>query len=280
MDKEKTMDRRVCLIAGYDKNNTIQDYVVFLIQELSKISDVYYFADANMSDKELSKIRAYTKYAQSSPHFGKDFGSWQYLMHYIGWKNLALYDEMIICNDSIYGPMTNIEDIFDYMELRGYDFWGLTENYNSNYHLDSYFMVFNQNIITNCKFQEFWKSITPELGKNTYETVLTPFLTELGFVGNGYIKNYKKEDQLAYPLHLLKYKKMPFIRIKSLKNPDENLKEPVFYIDSRIKNKTGYDTNMIKSHLSTYDNFKGFGFSYYMKNAVNKLKDKVENMFS
>ena len=274
------MDKKVCLIAGFDKDNIIQDYVVFLVQELSKISDVYYFADGNMSDRELSKINAYTKYAQSSPHMGKDFGSWQYLMHYIGWKNLEKYDEMIICNGSVNGPRTNIEDIFDYMELRNYDFWGLTENYNSNYHLDSYFMVFNQNIIKNLKFQEFWKSITPELGKKTYETILTPFLTELGFIGNSYIKNYKKEDQLAYPLHLLKYNKMPFIRIKSLENPEINLKEPVFYIDSRIKQKTGYDTNMIKNHLNTNGNFNGFGINYYLKNTLDSIKNRIENLFS
>ena len=277
---EDIMDRKICLIAGFDKNNIIQDYVVFLVQELSKISDVYYFADGNMSDTELSKIKAYTKFAQSLPHTGKDFGSWQYLIHYIGWKTLLTYDEMIICNDSIYGPMTNIEDIFDYMELRSYDFWGLTENYNSNYYLDSYFMVFNQNVMRNCKFQEFWKNIIPETGKKTYETVLTPFLTELGFVGNSYIKNYKKEDQLAYPLHLLKHNKMPFIRVKSLKNPDENLKEPVFYIDSKIKQKTGYNTNMIKSHLSVNNDFKGFGFAYYFNNFTNAVKNKIENLFS
>ena len=274
------MDKKVCLLAGDDKDNIIQDYVVFLVQELSKISDVYYFADANMSEKELSKIRAYTKYAQSAPHKGKYFGSWQYLMHYIGWRNLENYDEMIICNDSIYGPMTNMEDIFYYMELKNYDFWGLTENYHSNYHLDSYFMVFNQDVIKNCKFQEFWKSITPEIGGKSYETILTPFLTELGFIGNSYIKNYKKEDQLAYPLHLLKHNKMPFIRIKSLKSPETNLKEPLLYIDGRIKNKTGYDVNLIKSHLSADKNFKGFGLNYYVKNTIENIKNKVENLFS
>ena len=274
------MDRKVCLLAGYDKYNIIQDYVVFLVQELSKISDVYYFADSNMSEKELSKIRDYTKYAESLQHGGKYFGSWQYLMHYIGWQTLEKYDEMIICNDSIYGPMTNIEDIFDYMELRNYDFWGLTENYHSTYHLDSYFMVFNQNIIKHCKFQEFWKSITPGVVSKNYETLLTPFLTEIGFVGNSYIKNYRKEDQLAYPLHLLKYNKMPFIRVKSLKNPEINLREPIWYMDTKIKNKTGYNTDMIHRHLSSVGEFRGFGINYYFKNMLDSIKTKVENLLS
>ena len=45
------------------------------------------------------------------------------------------------------------------------------------------------------KFQEFWQNITPGFSRKTYETVLTPFLTELGFVGNSYIKNYKITDK-------------------------------------------------------------------------------------
>ena len=64
------MEKRICLLAGYDKNNVIQDYVVFLVQELSKISDVYYFADGNMPEKELAKIEPYTKYAKSADHKG------------------------------------------------------------------------------------------------------------------------------------------------------------------------------------------------------------------
>ncbi len=271
------MEKRICLLAGYDKNNTIEDYVVFLVQELSKISDVYYFADGEMPAAELDKIRPYTEYAESAPHQGHDFGSWQYLIHYIGWNKIGQYDEMIICNDSIYGPMTSMQDIFDYMELRGYDFWGLTENYHSNYHLDSYFMVFNNDILKNIKFQEFWKNITPGFNRKTYETVLTPFLTELGFVGNSYIKNYKKDDMLAYPLHLLETKKMPFIRIKSLKEPEFHLKEPVFNIDGRIRKKSGYDTGMIKKHLAAVDDFSGFGIKYYLKNTVNTLKSKFDN---
>lgn len=270
------MEKRICLLAGFDKRNKIQDYVVFLIQELSKISDVYYFADGEIPQEELAKIKPYTRYAESAPHKGYDFGSWQYLIHHIGWKELSTYDEMIICNDSIYGPMTNMRDIFDYMELRGYDFWGLTENYNSQYHLDSYFMVFNNDIIKNRKFQEFWKNITPGLSRKTYETVLTPFLTEQGFVGNSYIKNYKKEDQLAYPLHLLKNNKMPFIRVKSLRDPAYHLKEPVFHIDDRIKLKSGYDTKMIHKHLAAAETYNGFGLGYYWKSALDQIKSRVD----
>ena len=276
-NRRKAMEKRITLLAGYDKNKIIRDYVVYLVQELSKISDVYYFADGKLPRDELDKIRPYVKYAESSLHQGYDFGSWQYLIHFVGWNKLSQYDEMIICNDSVYGPMTELQDIFDYMGLRGYDFWGLTENYTTNYHLDSYFMVFNNNILKNAKFREFWQNITPGFNRKTYETVLTPFLTELGFVGNSYIKNYKKDDMLAYPLHLLEIKNMPFIRVKSLKEPKYYLKETVFNIDGKIHRKTGYKTEMINKHLSAVGDFSGFGVKYYLKNTMDSLKSKFDN---
>ncbi len=273
------MNNRICLLAGYDKKNVVQDYVVYLARKLSKISDVYYFADAKMPETELKKLKNYTKYAASTPHKGYDFVSWQILMNHIGWEKIMTYDEMIICNDSVYGPMRNMEDIFDYMSLRDYDFWGLTENYNSNYHLDSYFMVFRQDVLKHPKFHEFWNNIIPSPNRKTYESVLTPYLTELGFNGNSYIKNYKKEDQLAYPVQLLKFNRMPFIRIKSLSDPETNLKESMFHIDSRIQKESGYDIKMIHDHLKENDSFVGFGFPYYAKKNKETLKRKISKFF-
>ena len=276
---ESTMSKKICLLAGFDKKNIVQDYVIYLARKLSKLSDVYYFADAKMNAKELEKLKPYTKYAASAQHKGYDFGSWQILINHIGWEKIMTYDEMIICNDSIYGPMSNMEDIFDYMELRDYDFWGLTENYNSNYHLDSYFMVFKNDILKSEKFHEFWNNIIPSSNRKMYESILTPFLTELGFSGNSYIKNYKKEDQLSYPMQLLKFNRMPFIRVKTLSEPDKNLKEPLFNIDKKIKRISDYDTQMIVNHLKNEESFLGFGVPYFALKSSKNLKQKFSHWF-
>ena len=69
--------RRICLFAGYDKDNKIQDYVVYLIKELSKISEVYFMGNGRFPPDELFKIAPYTQmfYSQRMPL--KDFGCWQ-----------------------------------------------------------------------------------------------------------------------------------------------------------------------------------------------------------
>ena len=145
------MVKRICLLAGYDKKNTMQDYVLYLARKLSKLSDVYYLADGKFSLSELNKICPYVKYAESIAHRTYDFGSWQILINHIGWEKIMGYDEMIICNDSIYGPMSNMQDIFDYMELRDYRDYCVNTAYRSYYRSESYYVLYADGHFTHRK---------------------------------------------------------------------------------------------------------------------------------
>ena len=69
--------KRICLFAGYNADEVIEDYVVYLIEKLSLVSDVYYLADNNVKDEEIAKIAPYVKGAYGYKHGKYDFGSWQ-----------------------------------------------------------------------------------------------------------------------------------------------------------------------------------------------------------
>ena len=104
--------RRICLFAGYDKENVIQDYVVYLVKKLSQISDVYYMANGKISPEELIKIAPYTQMFYTGAHSQKDFGSWKYIIDKLGWNKISQYNQLILCNDSIYGPFYDLNTIF------------------------------------------------------------------------------------------------------------------------------------------------------------------------
>ncbi len=201
------MEKRICLLAGGDNRSTMQDYALYIARKLSKMSDLYYFADARLSEKELNKIRPYAKYAASFGHRSSDFGSWQCLFNHLGFSFIKNCERLIVCNDTIYGPLNNLEDIFAYMDMNDYDFWGLKESYHSTYHRDGFFFVFQKDVICHPKFQQFWQTMKPVKGICSYESDLIAFLTELGFKGVRYTKNYQKDDVLNYPLYLLNLKK-------------------------------------------------------------------------
>ena len=242
--------RRICLFAGYDKGYKIQDYVVYMIKELSQISDVYYMADGVLPPDELFKIAPYTKMFYGKEHKLKDFGSWNYLISQLGWDKITKYDQLILCNDSVYGPLFDLHNIFKQMENRGYDFWSMTSDYAYNYHLHRYFMVFDHQVIVNKTFQNFWKSVPLSYNVKNCEFELTPLLINQGFVCNSYIRNYKQKNVLQTPQKLFKEIYPPFIKIKSFMPDNKYTAGSGLRLRYKIRKQTDYDTALINRHLN------------------------------
>ena len=75
------------------------------------------------------------------------------LTHYS--EIVAEYDNVILLNDSITGPLFPLTEIIEPMQH--YDYWGLTDSYQHMYHLQSYFVGLSRDLITNSKFQDLIK---------------------------------------------------------------------------------------------------------------------------
>ena len=159
--------KRICLFAGYDKTNIIQDYVVYYLKELSSVSDVYYMADNEISESEKLKIIPYVKGAYGFHHKKYDFGSWQELINIIGWDKISEYDELILANDSVFGPLYSMKDFFNKIEDdKEWDVCGITEEcsvgknqtqYIIENFLQSYFIVLKKYVFAQNFFKQFFK---------------------------------------------------------------------------------------------------------------------------
>lgn len=159
--------KRICLFAGCDSKNIIHDYVVYYLKELSTISDVYYMADNDISEEEKSKIMPYVKGAYGFNHKKYDFGSWQELIKIIGWEKILEYDELILANDSVFGPLYSMKDFFNKIEDdKEWDVCGITEEcsvgknqtqYIIENFLQSYFIVLKKYVFAQNFFKQFFK---------------------------------------------------------------------------------------------------------------------------
>ena len=241
--------RRICLFAGYDAQNKVQDYVVYLVKKLSLISDVYYMGNSHLPTDELSKLVPYTKLADTCAHQQRCFGSWQRLIALLGWENLLRYDELILCNDSVYGPFQNLENIFKTMKGRGYDFWSMTADSAYDFHLHNYFMVFSAAVIRNRVFQNFWSSIPRYSVIYNCSFELTPLLLDEGFVGNSYIRGYRNENIMQQPQKMVHNFKLPFVKTKSFLPHNKYTAGSGLALRYRIRTQSNYDTGLINAHI-------------------------------
>ena len=121
--------KRLFIFAAYDKDNIIDDYVVYFVKELARLGDVIFFSDCNLPDEELVKVKPYTVYRVGERHGESgDFGSYKRGFLYAQ-KNhlLSRYDWLIFCNDSVFGPFYDLQPIFERMERDNDDIWGFTK---------------------------------------------------------------------------------------------------------------------------------------------------------
>ena len=119
--------KRLCIYLVYDKQKIIDRYIGYMLKELKICSD-YLTVVCNMSEV-LFGIEIIEEYADAiffRENIGFDAGGFKEVFcNLVGWDMVLKYDELILVNDSMFGPFIPMKDIFLKMEDSSADFWGL-----------------------------------------------------------------------------------------------------------------------------------------------------------
>lgn len=203
---------RTVFFAHFDVNNLIQDYVVYYLKELSKIANnIIFVSDSDIDEKQLEKISDIVTHSIVGRHGEYDFGSYKkgylYLCDTNGLNNT---DYLIFANDSCYAPITSFEKMFESMDEKKLDFWGITANKDSYWgnilHVQSYFLTFSSDVFLSDTFKNFINNICHQNSKKDvvtkYECGLTHILENAGFKWGVYCERSK----LVWCSLVLKYK--------------------------------------------------------------------------
>lgn len=147
------------IFSFYDKEGVVGRYIDILLDNLIPNLDLLVVVVNGVINKEGIEIfRKYTNKILIRENTGYDAGAYKdAIINYIGVKEVGLYDQVILCNDTFYGPFRPFKEIFKEMDQRNIDFWGF--NYVKNNvanHIQSYFMVINASIIKKGDLFEFF----------------------------------------------------------------------------------------------------------------------------
>lgn len=179
---------RAIVFVHYDRDNIVDDYVYYYLKELQKNASLLIFVStAKLVEKDVKNLSHYCSKVIIRENIGYDFMSYKIGLESFDYQN---YDEVVICNDSVYGPLYPLGDVFEEMTNDSSDFWGITDNTDFSYHLQSYFLVFKKNIISSVAFEQFWKQIKVLNNKEDiiqkYEVGLSKSLMDHGFLSTVY----------------------------------------------------------------------------------------------
>lgn len=271
--------KRAAIYLIYDKDGIVSDYILYQLGDLiQNLEYILVVVNGKLTPDSRKRLKQYTNNILVRENIGFDIGGFKDGIEYIGWENIYQYDELLIMNDSCYGPIYPFKVVFDEMNNRDIDFWGLTMGKRLDIpsigkgediitlkdgyvpvHIQSYFRCFRKDLLCDNSFKKFWE--TQKTIKTFWEAVAyheIVFAKEFenkGFSWDVYVhgEEYKQWtcSTIDYiPYILLKDEQLPLIKRKnffrdyedSLRDgaPDQFL-QIIEYIDKNSK----YDINLI-----------------------------------
>ena len=232
---KKNAKRRMAIFASFSQNASIDDHVIFYLNELKKCVDgIVFISDNPLLPDQLEKIKNIVINAQCKRHEEYDWGSYKRGFQYLQENNLlSESDELIICNDSCFGPIFPFSDLFSEMNSREKksDFWGISMGYAIKPHIQSYFFCIKRNVFTNPCFSQFLQSVTAQedvLGVLlNYEFEFTEYLEKHGFKYDTYFNSSLVGNNINMNDFL--DQKIPLVKVKIFNNTysikDNNIKQ-------------------------------------------------------
>jgi hypothetical protein len=160
-------NKRLFLFAAYDKNGTVDDALIFYVSNLAKFGDVVVFMDNDAPKSEINKLKQYTIYAAAQRHGEYDFGSYKRAYQYARNKNiLKNYDSVYLLNDSVFGPMFDMTDLFQKMDTKKTDAVSMViSKHKTHSFMESWFVQLNKKIFLSDWFDKFMSSVKQESDK-------------------------------------------------------------------------------------------------------------------
>lgn len=274
--------KRLCVFFFYDRQGIVDEYVEVLLDGMvHNVEKLAVVCNGVLSPEGRRIFRKYTDLIIVRENTGLDVWAYKTAIEYLGWDEIYKYDEFIMMNHTICGPLFPLENMFAEMDSIDVDFWGLTMYYGGNIrpkdwpengfdtiqdHIQSHFIAVRHHMLTSFEFRKYWEDMPSidsyEESVALHESVFTKKFSDIGFTYHVYINDCDPEI-CRYPLmfyshELIRKKKCPVVKRKrNVYLPFEGLQNSDFNYGLRdmfeaINECTDYDIDLIyKSTLRT-----------------------------
>lgn len=149
--------RKVAIFVHFEKRGRVHRYVIPHLEGLRKAGYAVIFVtnSPQFPEAEKAKVLPHCALAMHRRNRGYDFGSYRDAILHLG--PLDELDSLIVCNDSVYGPIQDLAPVLDQCDPDVADIWGLTDSWDKRFHLQSYFLLFHKAALQTPEFQDRWR---------------------------------------------------------------------------------------------------------------------------
>jgi lipopolysaccharide biosynthesis protein len=159
---EITLGPRVAVFMHFDGHGQVRTQVQRYLEELRRNgrSIVFVSNSETPAPTAMAVAQRLCDAVIMRRNIGYDFGAWADALDALGLPRAGT-EEIIFANDSVLGPLLPLGDILRRLDYAHADVWGLTESWQQQHHLQSYFLAFGPAALAAPAFQKFWASVRP-----------------------------------------------------------------------------------------------------------------------
>lgn len=236
-------NKNLFLFAGYDQDGIVDDAILYYVSALSQHGDVIAYVDCDCKKSEIDKLKPYTLFADAKKHGEYDFGSYKRAFQYAYDKDLLKkYDYIYLVNDSVFGPLYDIQKTLNKIESNKSDAVSMVlSKHKTHSFMESWFVCLNKKIATSKWFYDFITSVQQEEHKYIitvkYEHGLTNIIKNNGCTFDGL---FVCHGRFTYnnPKYLFKHG-CPFVKKASFTRHNGDLGNQIKYILNHCDKKAG-----------------------------------------
>ena len=194
--------RRACIFSFYDEHGVVDDYVVYFLKELGAfVEHIIFYSNGPLTRDSEIKLRGCIAELIRRPNEGYDVLAYKEGLEKLGFGDND-FDEIIMANHTCYGPVFPFAELFEEMERRTCDFWGVTAHMAMTpnpltgtgtlpFHINANFIAVRRDMLLSQMFRQYWSDIraspTYEEAIVSHEAVFTDYFTKLGYKVETYL---------------------------------------------------------------------------------------------
>lgn len=190
--------RRVLIYVVYDRRGDVEDYVPYALTDLRRFCDrILVISNGALTDTGREILEQVADEVLERENSGFDIWGYKHGLDHLG-DAVAEYDEVILANDTWFGPVRPFDPVFERMDKQELHFWGMTDHLRVEpnpfthrdylaYHLQSYWLVARKELVASTEWVDYWANLPVMNGYEDavvkHEAVFTERFTSYGFVG-------------------------------------------------------------------------------------------------
>lgn len=248
--------RPLLFFAQFSANGELRSDIIPLLRAYKGHADVV-FIGATPTLKQnrqiIQRLKGICHSIIIRDNEGYDFGSWKTGIRFCQ-EDIQTRNEIILTNDSLWGPVNPLKHLFKRIRLSSADVVGLTDDLMYSYHLQSSFLVFRQKAICSQAFQTFWESLPMFNSKRELVKACEVGLSTLLSNADMSLESIYTKNSNGNVLHfqwrtLIEDNNFPFIKVSLLKENPCN--QNIEHWQHLLRKKNGKLLKSIKTQLDS-----------------------------